>query len=91
MDGSVINFESEEARLRDEYEQLAMKLHKQKLILSVLKNIDCNDIKNVDDATKKNIDRALDFVRAYDYLKIDNAGTNVLGKFKFFARKYRTK
>lgn len=74
--------DSEEARLREEYEQLTMKLHKQKLILSVIKNIDCNDLKNVDEDGKKNIDRALDFVRAYDYLKMDSAGTNILGNFE---------
>ncbi|XP_031625680.1 uncharacterized protein LOC116342297 [Contarinia nasturtii] len=79
MGGAVINFESEEACLRNEYEQLTMKLHKQKHILSVVNNIDCNDISNVNDTVKKNIDKALDFVRAYDYLKIDNVGTNVLG------------
>lgn len=71
----------EVSRLLEEYEQLMVKLHKQKLILSVIKDIDCNDIKNVDEAGQKNIDKALDFVRAYDYLKMDTAGANVLGKY----------
>lgn len=73
--------DSEEARLREEYEQLTTKLHKQKLILSVMRNIDCNDMKNVDENGKQNVDKALDFVRAFDYLKMDNTGTNVLGKW----------
>lgn len=73
--------ESEETRLLQEYEELTKKFHKQQLILSVMKQIDCNDIKDVDEAGKKNIDMALNFVRAYDYLKMDNTGTNVLGKF----------
>lgn len=69
----------EEVRLREEYEHLTAKLHKQKLILSVLKDIDCNEVQNVDEIGKQNIDKALDFVRAFDYLKMDHAGTNVLG------------
>lgn len=81
-DGQAID--PEEQRLLEEYEQLTLKLHKQKLILSALKNIDCNTIKNVDEAGKKNIDMALNYVRAYDYLKMDNAGTNVLGNFDYF-------
>lgn len=77
--------ESEETRLLQEYEELTKKLYKQQLILSVMKQIDCNDIKDVDEAGKKNINSALNFVRAYDYLKMDNTGTNVLGEsFKLF-------
>lgn len=72
---------SEESRLLEEYEQLVLKHHKQQLILSVMKNIDCNEIKDVDEPGKKNIEKSLDFVRAFDYLKMDNAGTNVLGNF----------
>lgn len=72
-----------EQHLLEEYEQLTLKLHKQKLILTAMKNIDCNTIKNVDETGKKNIDMALNFVRAYDYLKMDNAGTNVLGNIHF--------
>lgn len=79
-DGSQ-QIDLEEQRLLDEYEQLTLKLHKQKLMLATLKNIDCNGIKNVDATGKKNIDMALNYVRAYDYLKMDNAGTNVLGNF----------
>lgn len=85
MDGVTSEYDKmqsidpEEARLREEYEQLMTKLHKQKLILSVMKDINCNDIKNLDEIGKKNIDKALDFVRAFDYLKMDVSGTNVLG------------
>lgn len=79
----VQSIDPEEVRILEEYEQLMAKLHKQKLILSVMKNINCNDIKSMDDTGKKNIDQALDFVRAYDYLKMDSSGTNVLGKFFF--------
>lgn len=71
----------EEHRLLEEYEELSLKLHKQKIILNALKNIDSNAIKNVDENGKKNIDMALNYVRAYDYLKMDNAGTHVLGNF----------
>lgn len=78
MESAKQNYESEEVRLREEYEQLAMKLYRQKFILSVMKNINPNDIKNLDEAGKKNIDKALDFVRAYDYLKMDSTGINVL-------------
>lgn len=77
----VQSIDPEEARLLEEYEQLTAKLHKQSLILSVMKDINCDDIKNVDESGKKNIDKALDFVRAYDYLKMDASGTNVLGNF----------
>lgn len=77
------SIDPEEARTLEEYEQLSAKLHKQRLILSVMNNINCNDIKSVDDTGKDNIDRALDFVRAYDYLKMDSSGTNILGKFFF--------
>lgn len=75
------SIDAEEARLLEEYEELTIKLQKQQMILSVMKNIDCNSIKDVDDSAKKNIDHALDFVRAFDYLKLDNSGTNVLGNF----------
>lgn len=75
--------DSEEARLQEEYEHLTTKLHKQKLLLSVMKNIDCNEIKGAEENGQQNIGKALDFVRAFDYLKMDNAGTNVLGKFIF--------
>lgn len=71
---------TEETRLLEEYEQLVIKHHKQQLVLSTMKNIDSNGMQSVDDSGKKNIDEALDFVRAFDYLKMDNAGTNVLGK-----------
>lgn len=81
-DGQPID--PEEQRLLEEYEQLTLKLHKQKLILNTLKGINCNSIKNVDETGKKNIDMALNYVRAYDYLKMDNAGTNVLGNFNLF-------
>lgn len=84
VNDDVQSIDPEEQRLLDEYEQLTAKLHKQKLILSVMKNLDCNTIKNVDEAGKQNIDMALNFVRAFDYLKMDNAGTNVLGNFNFF-------
>lgn len=77
----TLPIESEEVRLLQECEELTKKLTKQKLILSAMTEIDVNDIKDVDEAGKKNIDLALDFVRAYDYLKMDNACTNVLGKF----------
>ncbi|XP_055323758.1 uncharacterized protein LOC129578743 [Sitodiplosis mosellana] len=85
MEGATLDYDKvqpidpEEARLLEEYEQLTTTLHKQKLILSVMKNLNCNDIKGVDEAGKKNIDKALDFVRAYDYLKMDGGGTNALG------------
>lgn len=72
--------DTEEARLHEEYEQLVIKLYKQQLILSVMKNINSNEIKGLDENGKKSIDESLDFVRAYDYLKMDNAGNNVLGK-----------
>lgn len=68
-------------RLLEEYEELTLKLHKQKLIINALKKVDANSIKNVDETSKKNIDMALNYVRAYDYLKMDNAGTHVLGNF----------
>lgn len=71
--------DSEDARLREEYEHLTTKLHKQKLILSVLKSIDCSEMESVDECGKQNIDKALDFVRAFDYLKMDNTGVTVLG------------
>ena len=71
----------EEQRLLQEYEELTLKLHKQKLILNTLKSIDCKTLKDVDATGKKNIDMALNYVRAYDHLKMDNAGTHVLGKF----------
>lgn len=74
----------EEQRLLEEYEELTLKLHKQKLILNTLKQIDCNAIKNVDETGKKNIDMALNYVRAYDYLKMDNVGTHALGNFQFY-------
>lgn len=77
---SNVPIDSEETQLLEEYEQLAIKYHKQKLILSVIKDIHCDEIKDVDETAKKNIDKALDFVRAFDYLKMDN-GTNVLGNF----------
>lgn len=77
--------DSEEARLQEEYEHFTTKLHKQKLLLSVMKNIDCNEIKGVEENGQQNIGKALDFVHAFDYLKMDNAGTNVLGKFIFFS------
>lgn len=76
----TLNSDPEETRLREEYEQLTAKLHKQKLILSVMKNIDTNSIKDVDEIGKKNIGQALNFVIAFDYLKMDSSGTNVLGK-----------
>lgn len=83
--------DTEEARLQEEYEQLVIKLHKQQLILSVMKNINCNEVKGVDEDGKKNIDQALDFVRAYDYLKMDNAGNNVLGEcVKILSKKGQT-
>lgn len=69
----------EEAQLIEEYEQLAIKYHKQQLILSTMKEINCDDINDVDETGKKNINKALDFVRAFDYLKMDKAGTMVLG------------
>lgn len=75
----------EEQRLLEEYEELTLKLHKQKLILNALKNIDSNAIKNVDETGKKNINMALNYVRAYDYLKMDNAGTHVLGNFNLIS------
>lgn len=73
----------EEQRLLEEYEELSLKLHKQKIILNALKNIDSSSIKNVDEKSKKNIDMALNYVRAYDHLKMDNVGTHVLGEFSF--------
>lgn len=97
MEGATIEktqpIESEETRLLQEYEELTKKLHKQQLILSVMKQIDCNDIKDVDEAGKKNIDTALNFVRAFDYLKLDNSGINVLGEFflSLIIRKMRLK
>lgn len=68
-------------RLQEEYEELTLKLHKQKIIINALKKVDVSSLKNVDEAGKKNIDMALNYVRAYDYLKMDNAGTHVLGNF----------
>lgn len=70
---------SEESQLSEEYEQLVLKYHKQQLILSAMKNIDSSGFKELDESSRKNIDTALDFVRAFDYLKMDNAGNNVLG------------
>lgn len=72
---------SEESNLMEEYEQLVLKHHNQQLILSTMKTIDCNGFKDLDEASRKNIDKALDFVRAFDYLKMDNTGNNVLGNW----------
>lgn len=68
-------------RLQEEYEELTLKLHKQKIIINALKKVDVSKLKGVDEASKQNIDMALNYVRAYDYLKMDNAGTHVLGNF----------
>lgn len=78
-----VPIDPEEAQLLEEYEQLAMKYHKQQLILSVMKDMRSNEMKDVDEIAKKNIDKALDFVRAFDYIRMD-IGTTLLGNlFEF--------
>lgn len=70
----------EDAQLFNKYNELLRKVNRQKLILSAIKETQAEDIANVTDDERANIGRALNFARAFEHLKLDDKGTNVLGK-----------
>lgn len=80
VDAQQIEDDMEEAQLRAQYEQLVKEVHKKELLISVIQNVNVDEIKDISDESKKNIEKSLDFIRAYPCLKLDNTGANVLGK-----------
>lgn len=70
----------EDAQLLERYNKLLRKVNTQKLILSVIKETKAEDIANVTEDERAKIDHALNFARAFEYMKLDDKGSNILGK-----------
>lgn len=64
-----------------ECDQLEQTIHKQNLIIEILRNIDVSSIPDIDEQNRKNITKSFHLVRASDYLgkRIER---NPLGKVK---------
>lgn len=71
-----------ETEHRKEYEEFESKIHKQNMIIEILKSIDASKIENIDADGRKNIKNALHFVHARPYLSKDME-KNPLGKLKY--------
>lgn len=80
---SLTTDEFEQAQQQKKYDELMKKLNRQKLILAAIKDIKAEQITNVTDEERKHIDRALNYARAFDHLKLDDKGNNVLGIWTF--------
>lgn len=73
----------QELRLQREFDDLMVKVNKQKLILSVIKKMNPDDIKEIDDDDAKlNIEKNVHYARAFDYLNTQKDGSTVLGKLE---------
>lgn len=62
-----------------EYEEMEAKIHKQNMIIEILKSIDASKIANIDAESRKNIIKSLHFIHARPYLSKDME-KNPLGK-----------
>lgn len=72
----------QELRLQKEFDDLMVKVNKQKLILSVIEKMNPNDIKEIDDDAKLNIEKNIHYARAFDYLNTQTDGSTVLGELE---------
>lgn len=68
-----------ETEHQKEYKEFETKIHKQNMIIEILKSIDASKIANIDAEGRKNITKALHFVHARPYLSKD-VEKNPLGK-----------
>lgn len=75
-----IEDESEEAQLRERYERLVALKYKQELLISVIQNVNQDEIDGISADNRNNIKKCLDFIRAYPYLKLNSSDGNALGK-----------
>lgn len=69
-------------KLQDEYEAELKRFHIQKHLIDVLKKINVDRLKDVEPENKKNIAKALNSLLLIDYVKLEDSGANVLGKYR---------
>lgn len=77
---SLSTDEVEEELLQQQYDALLEKVNTQRLILAAVREVNAEQVTDVTDDERKNIDRALNYARAFECLKLDDKGTNIMGK-----------